>query len=426
MSGAMPHITPDPSKVLDRLLRDDPGRLLSVIIRAVGDFDLAEEVLQEAAVAALKTWAEKGVPENPAGWLVTTARNRAIDRYRKTVREKNKLSEVAYLADRYEEPVAATDTPDIPDERLRLIFTCCHPALAEEAQVALTLRTLGGLTTPEIAHAFLVPEPTMAQRLVRAKNKIKKAKIPFDIPSADKINERLGGVLTVLYLIFNEGYIAATGKDLMRASLSTEAIRLARLLKAQLPGDPEVSGLLALMLFHEARRQARIGADGALLLLDEQDRHVWDRQTIIEANRLLERTVKAQALGPFQVQAAIAGLHANAPSADATDWQRISDCYDYLFQLTPTPVIALNRVAAHAMARGPEAGLALLNSVQGLEQYHLYHSTRGDLLRRTLRLSEAQAAYESALECVTNDIERAFLERRLASVRLQLSESTGG
>ncbi len=419
----MPHITSNPAQVLEKLLRDDPGRLLSVVIRAVGDFDLAEEVLQEAAASALKAWAEKGVPENPAGWLVATARNRAIDRFRKSVRERTKLEEAAHLSETFAAPQEIEDVPEIPDERLRLIFTCCHPALAADAQIALTLRTLGGLTTPEIAHAFLVPEPTMGQRLVRAKAKIKKAQIPYEIPSADKLGERIGGVITVLYLIFNEGYIAAAGKDLMRLSLTGEAIRLARLLVDQLPAEPEAKGLLALMLFHEARNKSRVGPDGALLLLDEQDRSLWDRSLIVEANKLLEQAIEAQNAGPFQLQAAIAGLHANAPTPQLTDWRRISDCYDHLHELTPTSVVALNRVAAHAMARGPEAGLMLLDAVEGLDHYHLYHSTRGDLLRRTARLEEAKAAYEAALDCVTNDIERAFLERRLANVVAHLGKS---
>lgn len=416
----MPHETMDPADLLDQMLRDDPGRLLSVIIRSVGDFDLAEEVLQEASAAALAHWRDKGIPQNPAGWLVTTARNRAIDRFRKSARESRYVEETAPLLQATVDGTADALPEihnEIPDERLRLIFTCCHPALAEEAQIALTLRTLGGLTTQEIAHAFLVPEKTMAQRLVRAKNKIKKARIPFEIPSADKLGERLSGVLTVLYLVFNEGYIGSEGKDLMRFSLTEEAIRLARLLELHLSQDPEVKGLLALMLFHEARKHARVAPDGTLLLLDEQDRSRWDRPTILEANKLLEQAIDKQVPGVFQIQAAIAGLHANAPSATLTDWRRISDCYDHLYELNATSIVALNRVAAHAMARGPEAGLMLMDAVDGLEHYHLYHSTRGDLLRRVNRLDEAAEAYQRALDCVSNDAERAFLQRRLANVR---------
>ena len=412
---------PDPEQVLDTLLRDDPGRLLSVVIRKVRDFDLAEDVLQEAAAQALVHWRRKGIPENPAGWLVTVAVNRSIDRHRKSRREQTKLSDYAAEVDSAVDPDVDKETPDIQDDRLRLIFTCCHPALAPEAQIALTLKTLGGLSTSEIAHAFLVPETTMAQRLVRAKGKIKRANIPYDVPPKDKLGERVEGVLSVLYLIFNEGYSAASGRQMVRTSLTSEAIRLVHLLRTLLPGDPEVAGLLALMLFHDARVGARVGVHGEMLLLDEQDRRLWDRTKIKRANEVLEQAIAHEKVGPFQVQAAIAGLHANAPSAAVTNWPQIAACYDQLYDLTPTPIVALNRVVAQAMAQGPDAGLALLEGVSGLDRYHLYHATRADLYRRTAQLEKSAAAYERALRCDLNEAERDFLTQRLTSVRHSLT-----
>ena len=311
------------------------------------------------------------------------------------------------------ESMAATD---IADERLRLIFTCCHPALAVEAQVALTLRTLGGLTTREIARAFLTAEATMAQRLVRVKKKIRAAGIPYRVPDAAQLAERLDGVLAVLYLIFNEGYVATLGHELTRSDLGAEAIRLARMLIEEIPGEPEALGVLALMLFHDSRRGGRTGADGAIRLLDEQDRDLWNREAIAEANRLLERAISVERTGPYQLQAAIAGLHANAPSSAMTNWKQIAALYDRLLEWTPTPVIRLNSAAAHAMSESPAVGLAMVDEIDDLGEYHLFHSTRAELLTRMGRYADAAIAYQRALEFVTGEAERAFLLRRLGEV----------
>ncbi len=416
----------EPSMVLDRLLGEEPGRILSVLIRALGDFDLAEDALQEAASVALAEWPRSGVPPNPGGWLVTTARRRAIDQLRRGANWQRKQPE---LRARLETQEAASsndaliDAP-IADERLRLIFTCCHPALGSEARVALTLHTLGGLTTAEIAHAFLVAETTMAQRLVRAKRKICDAGIPYRVPDADQLTERLSGVLAVVYLIYNESYAATTGDDLVRADLGAEAVRLSRMLADQLPAEPEVLGLLALVLFHDARQDARTGDDGSLLLLADQDRRLWDRALIREASRTLERAIALNRPGPYQLQAAIAGLHAAAPRAEQTDWQHIVACYDRLIELAPTPVVALNRVVARAMAEGPAVGLTLLDDMDQMRQYHLYHATRAELLRRLARFAEAADAYRGALDHVENRAQRAFLERRLAEMREKQNEDS--
>lgn len=394
--------------------------MLAALIAILGDFDLAEDCLQDAAGIALRRWPRDGVPSHPARWLVTTARHRAIDRIRRDRNFARKAAELASAAALEVRDVDPTEETSIPDERLRLIFTCCHPALALESRVALTLRTLGGLATPEIARAFLVPEPTIAQRIVRAKRKIRDAAIPYRVPPDHLLPERLAGVLAVLYLVFNEGYAATTGGQLDRGDLSTEAIRLARVLVHLMPDEPEALGLLALMLFHEARRRARLAPDGSLVLLQDQDRSLWDQGMIAEAQASLDRAARFRRAGPYQLQAAIAGMHATAARAADTDWKGIAACYDSLLESSPSPVVALNRAVAHAMAFGPEAGLALIDAVTGLERYHLYHSARADLLRRLGRIDEAASSYRQALEFVTNDTERRFLERRL-----QESESTG-
>jgi RNA polymerase sigma-70 factor (ECF subfamily) len=364
---------------------------------------------------ALERWPRDGVPANPGAWVVTTARNRAIDRIR---RDRN-LERKTELLGRLEAlaPPQGDDVSEstIPDERLSLVFTCCHPALAQDAQVALTLRLVGGLQTPEIARAFLLPEATLAQRLVRAKRKIREAAIPFRVPPDHLLPERLGTALTVLYLIFNEGY-AATGGGLVRVDLCDEAIRLGRLLAVLMPDEPEALGLLALMLSQDSRREARVGPEGELVLLEDQDRSTWNRDEIAEANRVLERALALERPGPYQLQAAIAALHAEAEQPELTDWRQIALLYGELGRHQPSPVVELNRAVAVAMEAGPERGLELVDRISGLDGYHLLHATRADLLRRGARRDEAAAAYRRALELVTNPVERSFLERRLDEV----------
>jgi RNA polymerase sigma-70 factor, ECF subfamily len=418
----------DPLAVVDRLFREESGRAVATLIRVLGDFDLAEEAVQEAFVTALETWPSRGIPDNPGAWITTTARNRAIDRLRRRKRlaEKSELlgREAAIEAELAAvDPEASIDAEGdvspIADDRLRLIFTCCHPALAVEARVALTLRTLGGLSTPEIARAFLVPEATLAQRLVRAKRKIRDAGIPYRVPPDHDLPERLDGVLRVLYLVFNEGYGASSGDRLIRRELCTEAIRLGRVLFDLMPDEPEALGLLALMLLHDARREARTGPDGSLVLLEDQDRSRWNRQRIDEGRELLDRALRMRRVGPMQLQAAIAALHDDALTPADTDWQEIAGLYAALRRIEPTPIVELNRAVAVAMASGPEAGLALVDALVAsgqLDDYPYLHSARADLLRRLGRSSEAGAAYERALELTTNEAERAFLGGRLAEV----------
>jgi RNA polymerase sigma-70 factor, ECF subfamily len=382
----------------------------------LGDFDLAEEAVQEAFAEALRTWPTRGVPDNPGAWITTTARNRAIDRIRRDRALRQRTETLTQLAALETLGGDETDVSGIPDDRLRLIFTCCHPALAMDARVALTLKTLGGLTTAEIARAFLTAETTMAQRIVRAKRKIRSAGIPYRVPPSELLAERLPGVLAVLYLVFNEGY-AATSGPLVRSELCDEAIRLARIVCRLMSGQPEPAGLLALMLLHHSRRDARADAAGDLVLLEDQDRSRWDHDMIDEGLRLVDRTLAMHEPGPYQVQAAIAALHARAPRPEDTDWPQIAALYALLARVNPSPVIELNRAVAVAMADGPARGLPLVDALAGeLEGYHLFHSTRADLLRRLDRRTESAAAYRRALVLATNPSQRAFLERRLAEV----------
>ncbi|MFL5646054.1 MAG: RNA polymerase sigma factor [Chloroflexota bacterium] len=412
-------------EIVDRVFREEHGRAVATLIRVTGDFDLAEEAVQDAFISALETWPQRGVPDNPGAWITTTARNRAIDRLRRRKRLVEKTEEMgreAALDPELEaiDPGPSEDAMPITDDRLRLIFTCCHPALAMEARVALTLRTLGGLTTPEIARAFLVPEPTLAQRLVRAKRKIRDAGIPYRVPPAELLPERLDGVLRVLYLVFNEGYAASSGDSLMRRELCTEAIRLARIVVSLLPDEPETRGLLALMLLHDARRDARVGADGSLILIDDQDRSRWDASRIAEGQALVQDALADGRPGPYQVQAAIAALHDEAATSAETDWPQIASLYATLQRMSPSPVVELNLAAAVALADGPGVGLAMMDGIAAsgdLDDYPYLHSSRAELLRRLERWTEAEAAYRQALALTTNDPERVFLERRLAQVR---------
>ncbi len=405
---------------VDAAFRDDWGRVVATLIRTTGDWDLAEECAQDAFAMALQRWPKDGIPGRPGAWLTTAARNRAIDVLRRKAVGAAKLREVAamsYEPDPHPAYDSGTDHSGVPDDRLRLMFTCCHPALSLEARVALTLRTLAGLTTTEIARAFLASEPTMAKRLVRAKQKIQNAGIPYRVPPAHLLPERTPGVLGVLYLLFNEGYSATAGADLVRQNLSAEAIRLARVLARLMPDEPEAAGLLALMLLHDARRSARVDACGDLVTLEDQDRGRWDAAEISEGVSLLEHALRRGRPGPYQIQAAIAACHATAPTADRTDWPQIAALYGQLEQFLPTPVVELNYAVAVGMARGPAAGLPLVEALEAsgkLAGYHLLPATRADFLRRLGRLPEAAAAYAEALELTSTDAERRYLTRRLA------------
>ena len=409
----------DADEAVEALYRSDWGRIVAALIRLVGDFEIAEEAAQEAFTAGVNQWRISGVPEFPRAWIIQTARHKAIDAIRRRTLFNEKLNLYAH------ELGAGTDVPDyddaeIPDDRLRLIFTCCHPALAFEAQVALTLRTLCGLETEAIARAFLVPPATMAQRLVRAQRKIRDARIPYAVPDANNIAERLDAVLAVIYLVFNEGYTATYGDALVRTDLCAEAIRLGRLVRILIaPASAEVTGLLALMLLHDSRREARLDQNGDLIILDEQDRSRWDRRQIAEALPLTAEAL-ADTPGPYAIQAAIAAVHCRAARAEDTDWPQILRLYDVLERLQPSPIVSLNRAVAVAMAHGPRPALAIMDKLAasgGLDKYHLLHSARADLLRRAGFSAEAADAYARALALVSNNSERRFLERRLRDVQ---------
>ena len=408
------------SATVDAVYRADWGRIVATLIRSFGDFDVAEEAAQEAFAAAVDQWRAKGIPDSPAAWIIQTARHKAIDRLRRQNSFQEKVQSYAYeLPTTTEQP--ELDTGEIPDDRLRLIFTCCHPALAPEAQVALTLRTLCGLETDEIARAFLVPSPTMAQRLVRAKRKIRDAKIPYKVPETGDMSARIDAVLVVIYLIFNEGYISTRGETLVRADLCAEAIRLARLIRMLMaPYVPEeATGLLALMLLHDSRRDARVDEAGDLVVLEEQDRTRWNHEQISEALPLVGESMRREP-GPYALQAAIAAEHCQAARAEETDWPQIARLYNLLQRVQPSPIVSLNRAVAVAMVNGPEQGLALIDELiatGNLDDYHLLHAARADLLRRLGSTAEAAKSYEFALTLVTNESEKRFLERRLREVQ---------
>jgi len=399
------------------IYRAESRRVFATLVRLLGDFDLAEEALHDAFRAALEQWPRDGIPANPRAWLVSAGRFKAIDGIRRHARFDSIEEHIEHVESVIDESATA-DSEAIEDDRLRLIFTCCHPALAADAQVALTLREVCGLTTEEIAQAFLSTPPTLAQRIVRAKSKIRDARIPYQVPEAHELAERLGSVLRVIYLVFNEGYSASSGQSLTRVDLSGEAIRLGRLLVALLP-EPEAIGLLALMLLQESRRAARTSPTGALVLLNEQDRSLWNRDQITEGSALVEQALAGRRAGPYALQAALAAVHANAPSTEATDWDEIVGLYDVLLRVEPSPVVELNRAVAVAMRDGPEAGLAVIDAILDrgdLDDYHLAHAARADLCRRLGRVSQARASYERAIALARQAPERQFLERRLAEL----------
>lgn len=403
---------------LDAVYRKESRRVLATLIRVLGDFDLAEEAMHEAFAAALVQWARDGMPENPRAWLVSTGRFKAIDQLRRRARFDASKGEIAAQLRLAASEDDAANAPDVEDDRLRLIFTCCHPSLATEAQLALTLREVCGLTTEEVAHAFLTKPSTLAQRIVRAKNKIRDAAIPYEVPERSELPARLDAVLHVIYLLFNEGYTASAGDHVVRRELAAEAIRLGRLLCKLLP-RPEAVGLLALMLLQDSRRDARATANGELVRLDEQDRSLWDQAAIEEGTALVRQALAGGDAGPYTLQAAIAAVHAESPSPEATDWVEIAGLYDLLLRVAPSPVVALNRAVAIAMRDGPEAGLGLIDEIIDsgqLAQYHLAHAARADLCRRLGRNDQARAAYQRALALATQAPEQRFLERRLAEL----------
>ncbi len=404
---------------LEQVFREEYGRIIATLIRISGSFDLAEEALQEAFTAAVSKWEHEGRPHNPGAWLTTVAHRKLLDAVRRDRTRTDKQAELEYETTRLQpfvEPDVIKEPVEYPDDRLRLIFTCCHPSLNREGQVALTLRTLGGLTTTEIAHAFLLPETTLAQRLVRAKQKIRLAGIPYEVPSLDIIGDRLAAVRAVIYLIFNEGYAASAGQNLIRNDLCTEAIRLGRVLCELLPDEPENMGLLALMLLQDSRREGRVNDRGELVTLEEQDRSRWDAQEIEEGVQLVQAALSLRRVGSYQLQAAIAALHAEAKRADQTDWRQIVALYEELIRITSSPVVALNHAVAVAMSEGFERGLSFIESAGAdgkLENYYLFHASRADLLRRLHRLDEARAAYQRALSLTTNHVEQTYIRRRL-------------
>jgi RNA polymerase sigma-70 factor (ECF subfamily) len=407
------------NEALIRVIREEWGRLLAALIYQFGDLSQAEDALQDAVEVAFRRWPVIGVPDNPAAWLMTSARRRIIDQLRRARTLSAKLPLLARETDVATLEDTIIDTEEIPDERLRLIFTCCHPALNQEAQIALTLRTLGGLSTTEIAHALLIAEPTVGQRISRARRKIREAGIPFETPEGADLADRLDTVLRVLYLIYNEGYVASEGALLFRVDLATEAIRLGRVLVRLMPDEPEAIGLLALMLLNDARRDARINGNGELVTLDQQDRTRWNCDSIIEGTALVDRALRMRRPGLYQLQAAISALHCQAKTADNTDWPQIVALYDVMMTIAPTPIVALNRAAAVSMAEGPERGLfaiAQIDQIDQLEDYHLLHASRADMLRRAGRLIEARSAYERAIALTNNTTERGFLARRVSSL----------